>query len=92
MLFNDFTLYLEEYFSIRSYPIISKKMPSRIGSYKIIKYANPGYGSPPGFDDRTRVAIRMWIELRSVCGFDPETHEIIKFHTESQHKLNSIKL
>ena len=48
MLFNDFTVYLEEYFSIRSYPIISKKMPIRIGSFNIIKYANPGYGSPPG--------------------------------------------
>ena len=33
-------------------------MPIRIGSYNIIKYANPGYGSPSG----------LWI-----CGFDPET-------------------
>jgi len=58
MLFYDFIVYLEEEFSIRSHPIISKQMPIQIGSYNIIKYANPGYGSPPG----------LWI-----CGLDPET-------------------
>ncbi len=56
MLFDDFIVYFEEYFSIRSYPIISKYMPIRIGSYNIIKYANPGYGRHPdcGYVDSIR--------------------------------------
>jgi len=58
MLFDDFIVYLEEYFSMRSYPIMFKYMPIWIGSFNIINYANPGYGSPSGF----------WI-----CAFDSET-------------------
>ena len=51
MLFDDFIVYFEEYFSILSHPIISKYMPIRIGSY-IIKYAQSWIC---GFDPETLI-------------------------------------